>query len=160
MPKRPALALAASAVLLLLTAPAVPATAAPYKTPAAYLDETVTVDPTGHIAADGTVTLTGTYRCTGATGVAFVSSSVSTNPNSPNSAAHGTVTTLIQGIGGTVAECDGATHRWENTSRPSPAIGPGKVSVEVTVAELRFQGILPLPSIHADERHQVTLVKG
>ena len=149
--KRPALALAAGAALLLLAAPAV--TAAPYK--AAELEETVTVDPTGHISADGTVTLSGTYRCTNSTGAAFVSSSVSTTKAS---ATHGT-STLIQGIGGTVAVCDGVTHRWENTSRPSPAIGPGKVSVEATVAELRFEGILPLPRIHADERHEVTLTK-
>ena len=151
--KRPALALAASAALLLLAAPAV--TAAPYR-PTAEPEETVTVDPTGHVSADGTVTLSGTYRCTGSTGAAFVSSSVSTTKAS---ATHGT-STLIQGIGGTVAVCDGVTHRWENTSRPSPAIGPGKVSVEATVAELRFEGILPLPRIHADERHEVTLAKG
>ncbi|MGW2565282.1 DUF6299 family protein [Streptomyces sp. NPDC001537] len=149
--KRPALALAAGAALLLLAAPAV--TAAPYR--AAELEETVTVDPTGHISADGTVTLSGTYRCTDSTGAAFISSSVSTTKAS---ATHGT-STLIQGIGGTVAVCDGVTHRWENTSRPSPAIGPGKVSVEATVAELRFEGILPLPRIHADERHEVTLTK-
>lgn len=149
--QRPALALAAGAALLLLAAPAV--TAAPYK--AVELEETVTVDPTGHISADGTVTLSGTYRCTDSTGAAFVSSSVSTTKTS---ATHGT-STLIQGIGGTLAVCDGATHRWENTSRPSPAIGPGKVSVEATVAELRFEGILPLPRIHADERHEVTLTK-
>ncbi|MCD9872971.1 DUF6299 family protein [Streptomyces guryensis] len=153
MPKRPALALAAGAALLLLAAPAVSAAAAPYR--AADLEETVTVDPTGQISADGTVTLTGTYRCTGGGGAAFVSSSVSTTKSS---ATHGT-STLVQGIGGTVAVCDGATHRWENTSRPSPAIGPGKVSVEATVAELRFEGILPLPRIHADERHEVTLTK-
>ena len=150
--KRPALALAASAALLLLAAPAV--TAAPYR-PTAEPEETVTVDPTGHVSADGTVTLSGTYRCTGSTGAAFVSSSVSTTKAS---ATHGT-STLIQGIGGTVAVCDGVTHRWENTSRPSPAIGPGKVSVEATVAELRFEGILPLPRIHADDRHEVTLTK-
>jgi hypothetical protein len=159
MSKRPALALAACAALLLLAAPAAPATAAPYRTVAPNLEETVTVDPTGHIAADGTVTLTGTYRCTGSTGEAFVSSSVTTHPDSSKSSGiHGSMS-LIQGIGGTVAVCDGATHRWENTSRPSPAIGPGKVGVEATVAELRFQGILPLPRIHADERHEVTLTK-
>ncbi|MER6419685.1 DUF6299 family protein [Streptomyces sp. NPDC001137] len=151
--KRPALALAAGAALLLLTASAVSATAAPYRP--AELEETVTVDPTGHVSADGTVTLSGTYRCTGSTGAAFVSSSVSTTKTS---AAHGT-STLIQGIGGTIAVCDGVTHRWENTSRPSPAIGPGKVGVEATVAELHFEGILPLPRIHADERHEVTLTK-
>lgn len=118
MSKRPALALAAGAALFLLAAPAVPAVAAPHTT-AADLQESVTVDPKGRIAEDGTITLTGTYRCVGSTGPAFVSSSVlqttSESSNSPSSA------TVIQGIGGTMAVCDGAEHRWENTSKPSPA---------------------------------------
>ncbi|MCX5051686.1 DUF6299 family protein [Streptomyces sp. NBC_00474] len=157
MSKRPALALAAGAALFLLAAPAVPAVAAAHTT-AADLQESVTVDPKGRIAEDGTITLTGTYRCVGSTGPAFVSSSVlQTTSESSNSTS---ATTVIQGIGGTMAVCDGAEHRWENTSKPSPAIGPGTVGVEATVTELRFHGILPLPHFHADERHDVTLTKG
>jgi hypothetical protein len=155
MSKRPALALAAGAALFLLAAPAVPATAAPYHAVSADPHETVTVDPTGHIAADGTVTLSGTYRCVDNTGPAFVSSSVS---KTSTTASQGT-SSVIQGIGGTIAVCDGAEHRWENTATPSPAIDPGTVSVEVTVTELRFHGILPLPHFHADQRHEVTLKK-
>jgi len=155
MTKRPALALAAGAALLLLAAPAVPAAAAPNRAP--DLEETVTVDPTGRIAADGTITLSGTYRCVGSTGPAFVSSNVS--ENSPNSSVNHGTTIVIQGIGGTMAVCDGAKHSWENASKPSMAVAPGKVSVEVTVTELSFHGILPLPRFHAMQRHEVTLKK-
>ncbi|MER6633549.1 DUF6299 family protein, partial [Streptomyces sp. NPDC000987] len=67
MPLRP---VPGAAVLLLLAAvPATPAAADPH--------ETVTVDRTGRLAADGTVTLSGTYRCLGGTGPVYVSSSLS-----------------------------------------------------------------------------------
>ena len=152
MSKRHALALAAGAALLLLAAPA---TAAPQR--AADPRETVTVDPTGRIAKDGTVTLTGTYRCVDSTGPTFVSSSIrDTSSNSPLSEG---ATAVIQGIGGTMALCDGVEHRWENSSKPSPAAKAGKVSVEATVTELRFHGILPLPHFHAVQRYDVTLAK-
>jgi hypothetical protein len=101
---RPALVAAAGAALLLLAAPAAlaaPVSADPY--------ETVTVDPTGRIASDGTVTLSGTYRCTGGTGPVFVSSSVSQGSLS-----------VRHGIGGTRAVCDGLAHAWTNTGKPSP----------------------------------------
>ncbi|MFJ9539853.1 DUF6299 family protein [Streptomyces sp. NPDC101225] len=153
MTKRPALALAAGAALFLLAAPAAPATAAPQRS--TDVQETVTVDPTGRIAEDGTVTLSGTYRCVGGDGAAFVSSNVR---KSSTTSAGGT-TTVIQGIGGTAAVCDGETHRWENSSVPSMEVAPGKVSVEATVTELTFHGILPLPRFHAVERHEVTLTK-
>src|SRR4051794_28527499 len=67
---RPALGTATTvaALLLLAAAPSTPAASAP--------GETVTVAPTGSIAADGTVTLSGTYRCTAGAGPVFVSSSV------------------------------------------------------------------------------------
>lgn len=153
MTKRPALALAAGAALFLLAAPATPATAAPHRT--ADVQETVTVDPTGHIAEDGTVTLSGTYRCVGSNGPAFVSANV--RKSTTNSS--GGTTTVIQGIGGTAAVCDGEKHRWENSSVPSMEVEPGKVSVEATVTELSFHGILPLPRFHAVARHDVTLTK-
>ncbi|MBY8338920.1 DUF6299 family protein [Streptomyces spinosirectus] len=155
MTKRPALALAAGAAIVLLAAPAAPASAAPHR--AADVKETVTVDPTGRIADDGTVTLTGTYRCVDSTGPAFVSSNIRTT--STNSATSPSSVTVVQGVGGTMAVCDGATHRWENSSTPSPEVKPGKVSVEATVTELEFHGILPLPRFHAVQRHDVTLTQ-
>lgn len=135
---RTALGVIAGAALLLLTAPAAPAD--PY--------ETVTVDPTGRIAADGTVTLSGTYRCTGGTGPVFVSSSV------------GNGSSVRYGIGGTRAICDGTERRWENSGKPTPgAVGPGEARVEATVMELGAAGGLPLPQFHAARHQDVTLVE-
>ncbi|PWI14922.1 hypothetical protein DI272_12685 [Streptomyces sp. Act143] len=111
--------------------------------------ETVTVDPTGTLAENGTVTLSGTYRCLGNTGPAFVSSSV--GQKSPS---------VRHGIGGTRAVCDGAEHRWENTGKVDPdALEPGAAHVEATVMELNQEsGGLPLPRFHAAQQQDVTLV--
>ncbi|MBN0049056.1 hypothetical protein JS756_34245 [Streptomyces actuosus] len=133
-----ALGAAAGAALLL-----------PAAAPAAFADpsEIVTVDPTGHIAPDGTVTLSGTYRCLGSTGPVFVSSSLAQKPPS-----------VQHGIGGTRAVCDGAEHPWRNSGRPMPgALEPGPARVEATVMELRSQGGLPLPRFHAVRQQDVTL---
>ncbi|MGW2964683.1 DUF6299 family protein [Streptomyces sp. NPDC001220] len=138
---RPVLAAALGSAALLCVA-AAPATAAP--------SESVTVDPTGRLADDGTVTLSGTYTCTDATGPVFVSSSVS--QKSPN---------YRHGVGGTRAVCDGAEHHWKNTGKvTSEKLKPGAVHVEATIMELRPQGGLPLPSFHAVQQQDVTLDKG
>jgi hypothetical protein len=141
MSLRPALATAAGATLLLLAAaPAAPADS--------Y--ETVSVDPTGRIAADGTVTLSGAYRCTGGTGPVVVSSSV--GQSSP---------TVKHGIGGTRAVCDGMDHRWENTGKPTPGdLKPGAARVEATLMELSPEGDLPLPRFHAAQQQDITLTEG
>ncbi|WP_416967643.1 DUF6299 family protein [Streptomyces sp. 4F14] len=136
---RSALGVAAGATLLLLTAPTAQADPA----------ETVTVDPVARIAADGTVTLTGTYRCLGNKGPVFVSSSV--NQDSGD---------VSHGIGGTTALCDGAEHAWQNTGRPSPStLTPGEARVEATLMELAPEGGLPLPRFHARETGPVTLTE-
>ncbi|MEU6661953.1 DUF6299 family protein [Streptomyces sp. NPDC046821] len=138
---RPALGVAAGAILLLLAAPVAGA---------AGSDQSVTVDPVGHIAADGTVTLSGTYSCTDSTGPVFVSSSVGEQGQGGVSVRHG--------IGGTHAVCDGAEHRWQNTGQaPTDSVKPGAVEVEATVMEVRSQGGLPLPYFHATQRQDVTL---
>ncbi|MFK0119530.1 DUF6299 family protein [Streptomyces sp. NPDC090994] len=152
---RPALC----AALLLLTAAPV-AQAAPAEqtgtVPPAVVPSgsgTVTVDPTGRIAPDGTVTLAGTYRCDAARGLAFVSASVSQDAG-----------TVRYGLRGTRAVCDGQVHPWAGSGRPTsanaaPALKPGPAQVEATVVELRPL-ILPLPTIHAWQRQDVTLVQG
>ncbi|MGW0814482.1 DUF6299 family protein [Streptomyces viridiviolaceus] len=141
---RPAtLAAAAGAALFLLAAPA--ASAAPTAT------ETLTVDRTGRIASDGTITLSGTYRCTAGTGPVYVSSSVSQNSG-----------VLSYGIGGTKAVCDGEEHRWVNTGRPTAAdaLRPGTAHVEATLLEMRPEGIAVKPAFHAIQRQEITLVRG
>ncbi|MGK3938715.1 DUF6299 family protein [Streptomyces caeruleatus] len=142
MPVRPALVALAGAALLLLTAPAPPASADSY--------ETVTVDPVGRVAGNGTVTLSGTYRCTGGTGPVFVSSSVT-----------GRSSSVRHGIGGTRAVCDGVEHSWSNTGKPtSETLEPGAAHVEATLMELSLQGGLPLPRFHAVGQRDITLTQG
>ncbi|MFI0166301.1 DUF6299 family protein [Streptomyces sp. NPDC017095] len=138
---RPVLAAALGAAALLCAA-AVPAAADPA--------ELVTVDPVGRIAPDGTVTLSGSYRCTGGTGPVFVSSSLSQGD-----------ARVRHGIGGGLAQCDGAEHRWQNSGKISteaPAAGPARV--QATLMELRPTGILLLPSFHALTDQDVTLTQG
>jgi hypothetical protein len=139
---RPAIRTAVCAALFLLAAaPAAPASADPF--------ETVTVDPTGSIAPDGTVTLSGTYRCLGNGSPVFVSSSVA--QSSPN---------VRHGIGGTRAVCDGMEHRWQNTGKTSSdSLEPGAANVEATLMELNAQGGLPLPRFHAAQREDITLTE-
>ncbi|MGA5438139.1 DUF6299 family protein [Streptomyces griseoincarnatus] len=144
MPVRPLLGTASCAALLLGAAAAAPsAAAAPPSAPAEY----VTVDPEGRIASDGTVTLTGTYRCVAGTGLVYISSSV--NQSTPN---------VNYGIGGSVAVCDGAEHRWQNSGKaPQNALKAGPAKVEATLLELRGSLIIPVP--HAVSHPDVTLVE-
>ncbi|GAA1937392.1 DUF6299 family protein [Streptomyces durmitorensis] len=137
-------ATAIAASLFLFTAPAAAAANA-FAAPG----ETVTVNPTGRLAPDGTVTLSGTYRCTGGTGGVFVSSSLAQKDRR-----------VRHGIGGTRAVCDGMEHAWTNSGRPSPStLKPGTAHVEATVMELAAQGGLPLPSFHATQQQEVTLTE-
>ncbi|MGM9468524.1 DUF6299 family protein [Streptomyces murinus] len=175
MPVRPALAavLGGAALLTLAAAPAHAATPALAAAPAhvagsariavpvhavpvhavpahAAPGESVTVDTVGRLAADGTVTLTGTYRCTGNTGPVFVTSALS--QRDPR---------VKHGIGGTVARCDGMTHTWSNSGQVSgETLQPGTAHVQATVMELRPVGLVPLPVFHATADQDVTLVQG
>jgi hypothetical protein len=132
---------ATGVALLLLTAPAAHALIDPF--------ESVTVDPAGTIAPDGTITLSGTYRCTDGTGAVFVSSSLRQGDSN-----------VRHGIGGTSAVCDGAEHRWTNSDRPELGrFKAGAADVEATLMELRpTSSGLPLPRFHAARQQQVTLV--
>ncbi|MFJ1604938.1 DUF6299 family protein [Streptomyces sp. NPDC088253] len=148
MPSRQVIGAATGAALLLLFAPSagavsVGALSAP--------SETVTVEPTGHLAADGTVTLTGTYRCLSGTGPVLVSASVS--QRDPH---------IRHGIGGTAAVCDGAEHRWTNSEKRTPGtLAPGAAYVEATLMELSpALGGLPLPLFHAMRQQDITLMEG
>ncbi|MFY4723697.1 DUF6299 family protein [Streptomyces sp. LaBMicrA B280] len=153
MPVRPALAaaLGAAALLTLAAAPAHAAGSARTAAPAhAAPGEFVTVDTVGRLAADGTVTLTGTYRCAGNTGPVFVTSALSRRD--PR---------VRHGIGGTVARCDGTTHTWSNSGQVSgETLTPGTAHVQATVMELRPVGLVPLPVFHATADQDVTLVRG
>ncbi|MFE5888388.1 DUF6299 family protein [Streptomyces sp. NPDC056462] len=150
MPLRPALATAVGAALfLLLAAPSAPADSDAPTEP----EETVTVGTKTPMAADGTITVSGTYRCIDSTGPTFVSASIGQKDS-----------TTRYAIGGTLAECDGKQHRWENKSKaPADAtLKHGRANVEVTVVELRpvdGLGGLPLPHFHAVVKKDITLSK-
>ncbi|MFK4070406.1 DUF6299 family protein [Streptomyces sp. NPDC029674] len=145
MPLRRVIGAAAGAVLLQLVTPS--AVAAPSDPHVSVPREEVTVDPTGTLAADGTITLSGTYRCVRGSGPVFVSSSVSqADPR------------VRHGIGGTLAVCDGAEHRWTNSEVRKGTFTPGPANVEATVMELKGTG-LPLPRFHAVKRQNITLTK-
>ncbi|MGW0823150.1 DUF6299 family protein [Streptomyces sp. NPDC002845] len=138
--RKAAIGTAAGAALLLLAVPSADALAGPY--------DQVTVDSTARLAEDGTITLSGTYRCLSNSGPVFVSSSVS--QGDPR---------VRRGIGGTRAVCDGAEHAWTNSEKREPGtFAPGPAQVEATLMELRpgFGG-LPLPHFHASGQQDVTL---
>ncbi|MEI5103854.1 DUF6299 family protein [Streptomyces sp. PmtG] len=136
---RLALGAAANTLLLAGLAAATPAHAGPA--------DDLTVDSTGTVAADGTLTLTGTYRCLpdGSPGPVFVSS------------------TLVQGdestgIGGTVARCDGMTHEWTNTSSGTGSHHkPGPATVRAHLMKLSTQSGLPMPQPLAHKEADVEL---
>ncbi|WP_406839296.1 DUF6299 family protein [Streptomyces sp. AHU1] len=133
-------AAAAGAALLLLLAPSAAALSAP--------SGEITVDPTVTVAADGTITLSGTYRCTDAAGPVFVSSTVTQGDPS-----------VSHPIGGSSAVCDGAEHRWSNAEKNAPhTLVPGPAQVEATVFDLSATG-LPLPTIHATRKQDITVVQ-
>ncbi|KND40617.1 MULTISPECIES: DUF6299 family protein [Streptomyces] len=134
-------AVAGAALLLLGAAPSAGA--------ASDASETVTIDPTGYVAPDGTLTLSGTYRCLGSSGPVFVSSSLQQGDSR-----------VRKGVGGSSAVCDGAEHAWTNTDRAEPGrYLPGPARVEATVTELSGGG-LPLPRFHAVRHQDITLVEG
>ncbi|WP_405852793.1 DUF6299 family protein [Streptomyces sp. NBC_00090] len=107
----------------------------------------LSVDGYGTVAADSTVTLSGTYRCLDdSAGPVFVSS------------------TLVQGnrsagIGGSRAVCDGQVHEWVNSSVvKDPAYKPGAARVEATLMQLTAGGMgLPTPGFLAVEESDVEL---
>ncbi|MEU3859218.1 DUF6299 family protein [Streptomyces sp. NPDC028722] len=147
MPLRSALVTALGAAALLCAA-AGPAGAAPAGT-ATDPSETVTVDTVGRLASDGSVTLSGTYRCAGGTGPVLISSSVS--QGDPR---------VRYDIGGGLARCDGAAHRWENSGQvSSEVLDAGAAHVEATLTELRPSGFLLLPAFHAVTGQDITLVQ-
>ncbi|MEU3608186.1 DUF6299 family protein [Streptomyces sp. NPDC035033] len=130
------LALAATALLAAAAAPLAHAGGAdgPAADPAAPLADLLTVDPAGLLGADGTVTLSGTYRCLDdSAGPVFVSSTLRQQDRSA-------------GIGGTRAVCDGRLRTWTNTSVvKEPAYQPGEARVDATLMQLTPQGELGLP---------------
>ncbi|MFC9396249.1 DUF6299 family protein [Streptomyces sp. NPDC057027] len=107
----------------------------------------LTVDEYGTVAADSTVTVSGTYRCLDdSEGPVFVSSTLK----------QGTRST---GIGGTRAVCDGHLHTWSNSAVvKEPVYQPGAAHVEASLVQLTAgPSGLPLPGFLTKEQADVEL---
>ncbi|MFF8806681.1 DUF6299 family protein [Streptomyces omiyaensis] len=144
------LALAATALLAAAAAPLAHAGGADGRAAgtAGRLADFLTVDPAGLLGADGTVTLSGTYRCLDdSEGPVLVGSSLHQQDRSA-------------GIGGTRAVCDGTLRAWTNTAVvKDPAYQPGEAHVRATLMQLVPEGGLglPRPGFRAVEEAPVTL---
>ncbi|MDH6119037.1 DUF6299 family protein [Kitasatospora sp. GAS204B] len=106
----------------------------------------VAVDAVGTVGSDGTVTLSGSYRClTG--GAVFVSSSLRIGDQS-------------RSIGnGTRATCDGSPHRWSSQEKPYALDArPGPARVEATLVHLTEGPLVPMPEFLAVQQQDITLV--
>lgn len=141
---------ALGAVALTAVAPAsVPeAAAAPPPPPRNEL----AIDPVAHIAPDGTITMTGTYRCLpppgGSTAPVLVASTLMQGGRS-------------SGIGGSRAVCDGDRHTWRNSARPYRApYRPGPARGDGTLMQFRKNksGILVPHFLAVASPRDVTLV--
>ncbi|MER5223265.1 DUF6299 family protein [Streptomyces flaveus] len=115
----------------------------------------VTIDETGQIASDGTVTLSGTYRCWHSSGPVYVSSSLAAEDK----------TYELYGIGGTRAICDGTERTWSNTGRTQGRFQPGPAHVEATLLELHgddgpFGLPIPRPNVRATHEQGIELSEG
>ncbi|GAA3820811.1 DUF6299 family protein [Streptomyces phyllanthi] len=134
---------AAVCAAMMLTAPSASA--------AAWSYSYVTIDARGHVAEDGTLTLSGTYRCDKTSGPVYLASNIRQS--------HSRVTYAVNGA---TVVCDGDEHEWVHTNRAQPGRHrAGPASVKVNLMELRT-GIngLPTPYWHAKREQDITLVEG
>lgn len=94
----------------------------------------LTVYGTGTVAADGTLTLSGTYRCLPhGPGPVFVSSTLDQDGES----------TTLEGV---PARCDGQVHEWTNTGHDTDSSHkPGKAAARANLTRLDTGSGLPLP---------------
>ncbi|MGW9133345.1 DUF6299 family protein [Streptomyces sp. NPDC055681] len=110
--------------------------------------QAVSAAPTGTVSTDGTVTLSGTYRCSPSSGPGpvFVSSTVRAGE-------------VRHGIGGTAATCDGVEHTWVNQDKPvhGALVAPGSAEVEATLVHLDTRSGLPMPRIIVTDQHEIEL---
>ncbi|MEU3776719.1 DUF6299 family protein [Streptomyces sp. NPDC032472] len=125
------MALAALSALTAAAAFTAPAAAAPN-------NSAISVQPFAQIGEDGTITLSGTYRCDGGSpmGAKQISATV---------VQEGTHLTTSAGE----AVCDGAQHEWQTTGRLPQSLGlpgevhPGAARFEARLQEVRFSGLMP-----------------
>lgn len=137
---------AIGALTLLATGPA---TAVADDTDGGQGANVVTVDPTGTLAADGTVTLSGTYVCSPSTGYGTVVNTALLTDNESSS------------IGSSLpATCDGAKHTWTNHGRPVQSVQAGPARVDASLVHVDWQSASLIPRVDqmADQPQTITLV--
>ncbi|MER5767290.1 DUF6299 family protein [Streptomyces sp. NPDC001985] len=116
---------------------------------AQFAPDTITITPQGRIAQDGTLTLSGTYRCS-----SLRSGPVLIGSNAVQGSARAE-------IDGALATCDDRTHTWRETTDPSGAFTPGSARGEAVLIELdSSNGFVPLPVILNTARSEITLSRG
>lgn len=121
-------------------------------TAAADGENSVTVAPTGDIAKDGTVTLSGTYRCDSEAASGTASGTV-LNASITNGSGSSSVGSSQP------ATCDGEEHSWTATGRPYQSVAAGPVQVEASLIHLSWQGsLIPQTDVLADQPQTSTLV--
>lgn len=136
----------ASLVSSALIAAALVTVLTPTSAGAQFAPDAVTIDQTGQIASDGTLTLTGTYRCSSLRpGPVFVGSKVSQGG-------------AQAGVGGTRATCDGREHAWRNTGRAMEDFEPGAAAGEATLLVLdTSRGFIPVPVVLDRDQRELIL---
>ncbi|MFE6132272.1 DUF6299 family protein [Streptomyces sp. NPDC056437] len=116
---------------------------------AQFAPDTVTVDGIGLIAEDGTLTLSGTYRCSSLRTSPIVISSKATQGNTQ------------VGIGSTTAICDGQEREWRNTGNHMGLLAPGAAQGEASLIALdTSRGFIPIPVVLTTQRGDLTLQQG
>ncbi|MCB5166361.1 DUF6299 family protein [Streptomyces bambusae] len=138
----PAAALAALAAVAVLSPTAT----------AESFDGTVFVDPHARISPDGTLTLSGAYRCTdpSPSRTVFLSSSLKQDGQQ-------------LGFNSPEVVCDGAEHPWQ-TSGPADGLGlvrfhEGEATVSARLLTLEDEGGLPSPRTLVDHEEPVEIVR-
>jgi hypothetical protein len=107
---------------------------------------TITIDRTGQIAPNGTITLTGTYRCS------------SPQPGPVLVGAKLTQEGATASVGGTTARCDGKLHTWRNTGPTESPFKAGAARGEATLFGLDSSGGMgPLPFFVDTDRQDLNL---
>ncbi|GAA2252150.1 DUF6299 family protein [Streptomyces amakusaensis] len=116
---------------------------------AQFAPDTITIAPRGQIAKDGTLVLSGTYRCS-----SLRSGPVLIGSNATQGEARAE-------IDGALATCDDQVHTWRETTDPAVGFAPGKARGTAALIHLdASRSFVPLPVILNTDDREVTLRRG
>lgn len=108
--------------------------------------DSVTINSTGQVTEDGTITLSGTYRCsTNRPGPVFIGSKVTQGDARAD-------------VGGTLATCDGRNHTWRNSGQTDAEFVAAAARGEATLLQLDFSGgLIPFPRVLGTDQRDLKL---